>query len=46
MPRLFNSPVVVLLEPYQTSNLAPLMGLPVMLSTLFTVKVGFLWFSK
>ena len=31
---------------YQTSNLAPLMGLPVMLSTLFTVKVGFLWFWK
>ena len=29
--RLFSSPVVVLLEPYQTSNLAPLMGLPVML---------------
>ena len=46
VPRLFSSPVVVLLEPYQTSNFAPLIGLPVMLSTLFTVKVGFLWFSK
>ena len=46
VPRLLSSPVVVLLLPYHTSNLAPWMGLPVTLSTLLTVKVGFLWFSK
>ena len=27
-------------------NLAPWMGLPVMLSTFWMVRVGFLWFSK
>ena len=35
-------PVVVLLEPYQIWNFAPSMGLPVMLSTLWMVRVGFL----
>ena len=41
-PRLFSSPVLVLLLPYHTWNLAPLMGLPVPQSTLLMVRVGFL----